>query len=204
VVRRLPSARDLAGVPALALLAIGALVTVAVVAPPTRLVVDASPPVLGWPILTDATVAVGALALALAIGATIVRADPFSRTALVAAGAVVVYGLSVGLVDVFQREVAARPLGDLQKEAQVGLSVLWSVLGGVAFAVGLRAHRTLVRLSGLALLGLATVKVFLVDLAALDVAYRVLSLVALGVLLLVSALVHAQMQRPNPPAGRHA
>jgi uncharacterized membrane protein len=204
VVRRLPSARDLAGVPALALLAIGALVTVAVVAPPTRLVVDASTTVLGWPILTDATVAVGALALALAIGATIVRADPFSRTALVAAGAVVVYGLSVGLVDVFQREVAARPLGDLQKEAQVGLSVLWSVLGGVAFAVGLRAHRTLVRLSGLALLGLATVKVFLVDLAALDVAYRVLSLVALGVLLLVSALVHAQMQRPNPPAGRHA
>ncbi|HSR24763.1 MAG TPA: DUF2339 domain-containing protein, partial [Candidatus Eisenbacteria bacterium] len=95
----------------------------------------------------------------------------------------------------------SRPLGDLQKEAQVGLSVLWSVLGGVAFAIGLRVHRTTIRLSGLALLGLATVKVFLVDLAALDVAYRVLSLVALGVLLLVSALVHAQMQHPHPPPG---
>jgi hypothetical protein len=203
-VRRFPSARVLVGVPALILLAVGGLVSLMVVAPPTRLVVDPSTIVLGWPILTDATVALGALALALVIGATILRFEPLSRTALVAAGIVVVYGLSVGLVDVFQRAVGSQPLGDLQKEAQVGLSVLWSVLGGVGFAVGLRVHRTTIRLCGLALLGLATVKVFLVDLAALDVAYRVLSLVALGVLLLVSALVHAQMQRPHPPAGRHA
>jgi len=203
-IRRLPTARVLAGVPALTLLTLGALVSLAVVAPPTRLVVDASTTVVGGPILTDATVALGALALALAIGAVIVRTDPLGRAALITAGAVLVYGLSIGLVDVFQRAVGTRPLDDLQKEAQVGLSVLWSVLGGVAFAVGLRMHRTVIRLSGLALLGLATVKVFLVDLAALDVAYRVLSLVALGVLLLVSALVHAQMQRPSPPAGRHA
>ena len=37
------------------------------------------------------------------------------------------------------------------------------------------------------LLGLATIKVFLVDLSGLDVAYRVVSLIALGVLLLVGA-----------------
>ncbi|HEY5434673.1 MAG TPA: hypothetical protein VIK13_05530, partial [Candidatus Limnocylindrales bacterium] len=52
---------------------------------------------------------------------------------------------------------------------------------------------------GLGLLGLATAKVFFVDLAALDVAYRVLSLVALGVLLLVSAAVYARTQRPRGP-----
>jgi uncharacterized membrane protein len=47
---------------------------------------------------------------------------------------------------------------------------------------------------------LATVKVFLFDLASLDVAYRVLSLVALGVLLLVSAFAYSRMQHPHPPA----
>jgi uncharacterized membrane protein len=101
------------------------------------------------------------------------------------------------VVDHFQVQVAARPLEELQKEAQVGLSALWSVLGAAGFATGLVARRPPVRLFGLGLLGLATVKVFLVDLAALDVAYRVLSLVALGVLLLISAAVYARMQHPQ-------
>jgi len=97
-----------------------------------------------------------------------------------------------------------RPLEDLQKEAQVALSVLWSILGGVFFAAGTLLRRPPVRLFGLALLGLATAKVFLVDLAALDVAYRVLSLVALGVLLLISAVVYQRMQHPHGPiAPRH-
>jgi uncharacterized membrane protein len=43
------------------------------------------------------------------------------------------------------------------------------------------------------------VKVFLIDLAALDVAYRVLSLVALGVVLLVSAAMYSRMQHPHGP-----
>jgi uncharacterized membrane protein len=121
------------------------------------------------------------------------------------AGVVVVYLLSVGVVDVFQRQVGARLLEDLQKEAQVGLSVLWSVLGGAGFAAGLVMHRPPIRLFGLALLGLATVKVFLVDLAALDVAYRVLSLVALGVLLLLSAVFYSRTQHPpGPVAPRQA
>ena len=59
--------------------------------------------------------------------------------------------------------------------------------------LGLRTHLAPIRRAGLALLGLATAKVFIVDLAALDVAYRVLSLVGLGVLLLVSALVYARL-----------
>jgi len=178
----------------------GGLVTLGIVAPPDRLAVDAVEIVLGLPILTDATVALGSIALALGLAGNLHRTDTQIRWVFIAAGVTAVYLLSVGLVDVFQRQVGSRPLEELQKEAQVGLSVLWSALGLLGFASGLRLRRPSVRLSGLALLGLATVKVFLVDLASLDVAYRVLSLVALGVLLLVSALAYSRMQHPHPPA----
>jgi uncharacterized membrane protein len=199
LVRTVPAAPRLLGTASLGLAGAGALVALLFVAPPDRLIVDASTDVLGWPILTDATVALGALAIALGVGALLHRAEPWSRPVLIVAAAAGVYLLSVGVVDLFQRQVGTRSLGDLQKEAQVGLSVLWSILGGVGFAGGLLTHRPPVRLFGLALLGLATVKVFLVDLAALDVAYRVLSLVALGVLLLISAVFYARMQHPHGP-----
>jgi hypothetical protein len=185
--RLVPAARLLLGATSIALAAFGAAVALAIVAPLDRLVVDATTTVPAWAIFTDATVALGALAVAAGVGALLHRAERLSLPALIAAGAAVVYLLSVG----------ARPLEELQKEAQVGLSALWSVLGAAGFATGLVARRPPVRLFGLGLLGLATVKVFLVDLAALDVAYRVLSLVALGVLLLISAAVYARMQHPQ-------
>ncbi|TAJ99648.1 MAG: DUF2339 domain-containing protein [Chloroflexota bacterium] len=199
-----PAGRTVAGIPSLVLAACGALASIAVVAPPSRLVVDPSTFVQGLPILTDATVALGAMAIGLVVAAILLRGEPLRRWAFLGAGIIGLYLLSVGLVDTFQRQVGSRPLEELQKEAQVGLSVLWSALGLVGFAGGLRLHRPEVRLSGLGLLGLATIKVFLVDLAALDVAYRVLSLVALGVLLLVSALVYARMQHPHPPTSPRA
>jgi uncharacterized membrane protein len=202
--RIFPRERLLLGATSCALAGFGAVVALAVVAPPDRLVVDPATMVLGWPLLTDATVALGALAIAAAAGALLHRGERLSLPALVGAGVAVVYLLSVAVVDQFQLQIAARPLEDLQKEAQVGLSALWSVLGAAGFATGLVARRPPIRLFGLGLLGLATAKVFLVDLAALDVAYRVLSLVALGVLLLVSAAVYARMQRPRGPvAAKH-
>jgi hypothetical protein len=204
MLRLVPSARLLLGLASLVLAAFGAVVALAIVAPLARFVVDPSTTVLGWSLLTDATVALGSLAIAAGVGALLHRGERLSLPALIAAGVAVVYLLSVGVVDQFQLQVAARPLEELQKEAQVGLSALWSVLGAAGFATGLVARRPPIRLFGLGLLGLATVKVFLVDLAALDVAYRVLSLVALGVLLLVSAAVYARMQHPRGPvAPRH-
>ncbi len=205
VARLVPAARLLLGATSIALAAFGAAVALTIVAPLDRLVVDATTTVPGWAILTDATVALGALAVAAGVGAFLHRGERLSLPALIAGGVAVVYLLSVGVVDHFQLQVGLRPLEELQKEAQVGLSALWSVLGAAGFATGLLARRPPVRLFGLGLLGLATGKVFLVDLAALDVAYRVLSLVALGVLLLVSAAVYARMQHPQGSVspGRH-
>jgi uncharacterized membrane protein len=199
LVRLVPSSRLLVATASIALASFAGVVALAVVAPPDRLVVDGVTTVAGLPFVSDATVALGALAIVAAVGGLLHRGERLSLPSLAAGGVAVVYLLSVAVVDQFQLQVAARPLEELQKEAQVGLSVLWSILGAAAFAIGLATHRPPIRLFGLALLGLATVKVFLVDLAALDVAYRVLSLVALGVLLLVSAAVYSRMQRPHGP-----
>jgi uncharacterized membrane protein len=71
----------------------------------------------------------------------------------------------------------------------------------IGFVAGLRLRRTMLRQAGLALLALATAKVFLIDLSALDVAYRVISLIALGLLLLVSAGLWQRLQpNANAPA----
>jgi hypothetical protein len=202
--RIVPAARLLLGATSLALASSGAVVTLAIVAPPDRLVVEETTRVLGWSLLTDATVALGALAIALGAGGLLHRRDRLSRPVLLAAGVAAVYLLSVAVVDQFRLQVGTRPLEELQKGAQVGLSVLWSILGAAAFAVGLAAHRPPIRLFGLGMLGLATAKVFLVDLAALDVSYRVLSFVAIGFLLLICAAVYSRMQRPPSQSHRPA
>lgn len=203
LVRRAPESRLLAGVPSLALLGLGGVIGVLVVAPPSRLVVDASTRLSGLPILTEATVALVSLALACAFGARLHREDPLRLPSAITSGLLLLYAVSIGVVDVFQGQVGTRPLEDLQREAQLALSLLWSVLGGLIFGLGLRTERRAIRRTGLALLGLATAKVFLVDLAALDVAYRVLSLVGLGVLLLVSAIVYARQQQRETRGAHH-
>ncbi|MEZ4569632.1 MAG: DUF2339 domain-containing protein [Thermomicrobiales bacterium] len=94
------------------------------------------------------------------------------RWIMALAGALAVYLLSVAVVDEFQSRVgdAAITLETLQKQAQVALSILWATLGGTAFAAGILRFGPPVRIFGLAL-ALATIKVFIVDLASLDTSY---------------------------------
>ena len=108
-----------------------------------------------------------------------------------------VYALSVLAVDIVgSRLGGSTALEELQTQGQVTLSVLWAVLGVITFMYGLRRDSQDARLGGLTLLGLATAKVFVFDLAALDVAYRVISFVALGLLLLAGAWL-SQRARPR-------
>jgi uncharacterized membrane protein len=174
------------------------VLAIAVVAPPTRLVVSQSPVTPlppAWP-LSFAAVAL------LLVGAAHVATRPAWRAGLLlGAASTVTYAASVGVVAAFQG-AAGGDVGneELAKQAQVALSVLWTALGVVALVGGLVTQRELARDAGLALLALATAKVFLVDLAALDVAYRVLSLAALGVLLLASAWLVIRFRGPRPSA----
>jgi uncharacterized membrane protein len=68
---------------------------------------------------------------------------------------------------------------------QLGQSMLYAVYGAVMIAAGAwRANRQ-IRLLGLLILGMTTLKVFLFDLAALEQIYRVIAFVGLGLILLL-------------------
>ena len=174
-----------------------ALVAIAIVAPPSRLVVGSS--VVDPVVALQSAAALGAVALGLLALARFGKSEPWARWVWIASGVSVVYLLSVAVVDAIGTQVGGQvQTEELRTQGQVALSVLWAVLGAVAFVAGLRFRIDDLRRGGLALLGLATVKVFLFDLAALDVAYRVISLIALGLLLLASAWLWQRFQ-PRPP-----
>ncbi|MFW6074013.1 MAG: DUF2339 domain-containing protein [Chloroflexota bacterium] len=174
------------------LFTIGLLYTLASIAPPRRLAVQTTSEIDHTVFISDASAALGLLILVLMGAIWLYRDDRSVRITLgPLAGALAVYLLSVGLVDEFQRQVGeGTALATLQERAQVGLSILWAVLGGSVFVTGVVRFGAPVRLFGLALLALATAKVFLVDLAALDTSYRVLSFIGLGILLLASSFAY--------------
>ena len=66
----------------------------------------------------------------------------------------------------------------------MGLSLLWVVAAAVLIFLGVRRQSPALRWQGLALMGLAIGKVFLLDLSFLERAYRIASFLVLGVVLL--------------------
>lgn len=179
---------------AAAVAVVAGLLILGVVMPPDRLLIDATPTGLA-PVLNDQSLA---LICVIALSAAIWWRRPeerWTRAGAAIAAILGVYLLSIGVTDLFQAQLGREILlEELQKQAQTALSVLWAALGGIGLAVGLMRRLLAVRLFGLALLGVATAKVFLFDLATLDVAYRVLSFIGLGLLLLASAWTVFRLQ----------
>jgi hypothetical protein len=168
------------------------------IAPPQRLAVTSAGIDPHPFLISEATLAIGAVGAALAGAAWLARGTRLAPWLQVAAGVTIVYLLSVGVVDVFAGQVGGSvPLEELQRQAQVALSILWAAIGFGTFAVGAVRGPALAREFGLALLATATAKVFVFDLSFLDVAYRVLSFIGLGLLLLAGAFVF-QWHRPRP------
>jgi hypothetical protein len=180
-----------------ALVGMGLVRTLDVVAPLERLMVDDQSQIDHPLLWSGATAALASLAVVFTFARW--RFSDYARAhrLAMAAGALMVFLLSIGVVDHFQGQLGEVGLDALQKRAQVGLSILWAVLGGAAFAAGvIRRHRE-VRLAAIALLGLATCKVFVYDMASLDASYRVLSLIGLGALLLVSSYLYQRLAAPS-------
>ena len=171
-------------------------------APPDRLVVQRFGIEPHPFMISEATLVLGSLIIALVAvtAARTIRPARLADALMASAGAVALYLLSVGVVDVFAIEASGVSSGDvarvdeLAKEAQVALSVLWTFVGVVVLGIGLVMGRANLRLAGLVVLGLATAKVFLVDLASLDVAYRVITLIVLGLLLVASAYAWTRLR----------
>ena len=193
-----PPATELARGASLALTALGVIVALAFI-DATRSARRSSSATIDAPIW--GYLALVALAAALGIGVYSGALRPAGPWPLIASGVLLVYVVSVAIVDAFASRVGgSTATEELAKQAQVALSVSWTLEGAVIFAVALVRRIGPARQCGLALLALATAKVFLLDLASLDVAYRVLSLVGLGLLLLGSAYAYGRL-RPGRAVG---
>jgi uncharacterized membrane protein len=133
-----------------------------------------------------ATMSVGVAALLM--GLLVDRRDLWMLL-FATAGVAFVYAASLGMVDVIQGDEVER-----SQTAQVVLSAFWGGLGLVAIVVGLVRDVRELRYGGLVLLGLGVAKLFLYDLAELNEIYRVLSFVAVGLLLLTGAYAYQRVR----------
>jgi uncharacterized membrane protein len=104
-------------------------------------------------------------------------------------------GFAVYLGSVLVVELAGAHPGSVDQNAQLSLSAFWAALGFGSLVAGLVREVRPLRLAGLALLGLAVGKVFIVDLAALESIWRVASFLALGLLLLAGAFAYQRMRK---------
>ena len=103
------------------------------------------------------------------------------------------YLASVELVSPFQGDGSDGVLS-VRQQGQVLLSGFWALAGVAALVAGLRRDARPWRIAALALLGLAAGKVVLYDLSALTDIYRVISCIALGLLLLAGAFAWQRLR----------
>ncbi|HEU4439634.1 MAG TPA: DUF2339 domain-containing protein [Methylomirabilota bacterium] len=159
---------------------------------------------LSWPLLSR----VGAcLAVGIAGGGLVRASEPgvrqVGRVISGAAGVMLLYVLSVNWTRYQDALRASAPRGlaaDLRWRTQAGLSVLWALYAGAALTWGFVRANAAVRYAALALLGLTVFKVFIVDFAEVKTAYRILSFVVLGVVLLLVSLAYQKRRSMPPPA----
>ncbi|MCP4574128.1 MAG: DUF2339 domain-containing protein [bacterium] len=82
------------------------------------------------------------------------------------------------------------PTPDLALQSTLTLSLVWALYAGAVVVAGFVARFKPVRVLGISLVGLTVVKVFLMDIQALDQGYRIAAFVALGVVLLAISLLY--------------
>ena len=139
--------------------------------------------------LGSALLAIAATTLAALVAARL-SPDPLDKLLAVTGALGAVYLPSVAIVDLTSG-------GELApgQTPQVLLSAFWSATGLAAVVYGLVRDDKRFRLGGLALLGLAAAKVVVYDLKELDEIYRVLSFIALGLLLLAGAFAYQRIRK---------
>jgi uncharacterized membrane protein len=118
---------------------------------------------------------------------------------IVVANVLALAGLSLEAVGYFSSRMESEPdagrLRDLELAKQLSLSVIWALYGAGLLLVGRVRRVRLLRLMALALLGLTTLKVFLLDLSSLDRAYRIVSFIVLGAILLAVSYLYQKSQQ---------
>src|SRR6266852_6202942 len=145
------------------------------------------------------------------------REKPFLDVALVALNLLALIALTWEASDYFDRQwmahYDARP-GYVNYYAQLRIardfsySAIWLVYGAALMAIGFWKRSAFVRWQSLVLIAATIVKVFVYDVSELDRAYRILSFIVLGVLLLAISFVYQrnwlQLSTKKNPEGNSA
>jgi uncharacterized membrane protein len=135
-----------------------------------------SSPAEGLVVLAACLVAAAALAWS--------AGDPFLRSVLeIGAGAVAIYGVSLGILGLAEVVSSASVETDFER-GHTMVSGLWALVGLALLVIGLLRGSTAIRYGGLALFGLSVAKIFLYDLSSLSSIARAFSFILVGGLLL--------------------
>ena len=148
------------------------------------------------------------LAVAVALAAVAVRGRPqllphMDLAGFVAAGLLVLYACSLGLLELAQHIGGGDAHAQFQR-GQMLVSALWALVALVLLAVGLVRDVAELRWGGLGLLGLALAKLFAFDLANLSSLARAGSFLAVGLALLAGGFLVQRLAREAPSARRRA
>ena len=82
------------------------------------------------------------------------------------------------------KESGPAVLADLQDEQQLALSLVWLLYSAALLTLGFWRSKAGLRLMAIVLFGITILKIFLYDLSFLETAYRIVSIVVLGAILL--------------------
>ena len=137
------------------------------------------------------------LAAALALQTRGVRPRFYSATAAVTAVALALAYLSLEARTLYHGEVLS--VGPTSNAEQYTYSAVWLAFGVVLLAVGVLLHSQPVRFASAAVVILAVLKVFLVDMHDLTGIYQGLSFIGLGVVLLGIGWLYQRLLFPRLP-----
>jgi len=96
----------------------------------------------------------------------------------------------IGMVFIDNQSAYILPISATLNSRQLSLSILWSCYGAIVLIIGFVTSYRVARLYGMSLLGVTAIKVFLFDLSYLAPAYRILSLLVLGSILLSVSYIY--------------
>lgn len=153
------------------------------------------PVVLNWQFGLGVALAAGVLLWRrLCIARSLVAWPGFATTASLTAALPVLWAGSIEIHRFFYGP-AAPAWTDAYQGMHMGLSLWWGLYAAVLLALGFTFRRPALRYLAITMFAIVIVKVFLVDLAHIQMVYRVLSLMGLGVLLLCGSLLyHRQLK----------
>lgn len=176
----------------------------------------AAPMAVGtWPLLNARALATAVVIAAMAWLAVRAReapdhlgGAPVRHILIVVANILAIAWISAEIVHVFSERAyassaAGLPAGAARAELgqQVALSVAWALYAVGLVAAGFRSGYAPARYLAIALFGLTIVKVMTKDIAELDRVYQMLSVLALGVLLVAASYLYQRMTaRPKDTA----